>query len=121
LDWLDLSDEVHTMTSTLGFESILRGVPVVTYGLPFYAGWGLTDDHLSCPRRTRRLSVEELVCGALIRYPRYLNPRSGEYTTAIQIARMLASGGLAGERRSWYLRMGSILKNGWVRLARHRN
>jgi capsular polysaccharide export protein len=121
LDWLDLCDEVHTMTSTLGFESILRGVPVVTYGLPFYAGWGLTTDHLTCPRRTRRLTVEELVCGAMIRYPRYLNPRSGEYTTAIQVARLLASGGLAGERRNWYLRIGSVLKNGWVKLARHRS
>jgi capsular polysaccharide export protein len=121
LDWLDLCDEVHTMTSTLGFEAILRGVSVVTYGAPFYAGWGQTRDHLDCPRRTRRLSVEELVCGAMIRYPRYLNPRSGEYTTAIQVARMLAGGGLAGERRSWYLQIGSILKNGWVKLARHRS
>lgn len=118
LDWLDSCDEVHTMTSTVGFEAILRGVPVVTYGSPFYAGWGLTRDHLPCPRRTRKLSIEELVCGALIRYPRYLNPVSGEFTTAIRIARMLASGGPVGERRAWYLRGVSILKHGWVKLAR---
>lgn len=121
LDWLDLCDEVHTMTSTVGFESILRGVSVVTYGLPFYAGWGLTRDHLSCPRRTRRLTVEELVCGAMIRYPRYLNPVSGEFTTAIQVAEILASGGFADERRNWYLKFGSILKMAWVKLARHRS
>lgn len=118
LDWLDLCDEVHTMTSTLGFESILRGVPVVTHGLPFYAGWGLTRDLLECPRRTRRLSVTELVCGAMIRYPRYLNPNSGEFTTAIQVARLLSRGGMVGERRAWYLRIVSILKHGWVKLAR---
>ncbi len=118
LDWLDLCDEVHTMTSTVGFESILRGVPVVTYGIPFYAGWGLTRDHLSCSRRTRCLSVEELVCGAMIRYPRYLNPHSGEFTTAIQVAGLLSRGGLVGGRRAWYLRIVSILKHGWVKMAR---
>ncbi len=120
LDWLDLCDEVHTMTSTVGFEAILRDVPVVTYGMPFYAGWGLTRDSLTGLRRTRRLSVEELVCGALIRYPRYLNPNSGEFTTAIQVARLLARGGLVGERRAWYLRIVSILKHGWVKIERQR-
>lgn len=118
LDWLDLCDEVHTMTSTLGFEAILRGVPVVTYGMPFYAGWGLSRDHLSCSRRTRCLSVEELVCGAMIRYPRYLNPNSGEFTTAIQVAGLLSRGGLVGGRRAWYLRIVSVLKHGWVKMAR---
>jgi capsular polysaccharide export protein len=118
LDWLDQCDEVHTMTSTVGFEAILRDVPVVTYGMPFYAGWGLTRDSMTCPRRTRRLSVEELVCGALIRYPRYLNPNSNEFTTAIQVARLLARGGLIGEPRAWYLRILSILKHGWVKVRR---
>ena len=32
------------MTSLLGFEALLRGMPVTTLGAPFYAGWGLTDD-----------------------------------------------------------------------------
>ncbi|NJR42520.1 MAG: capsular polysaccharide biosynthesis protein, partial [Akkermansiaceae bacterium] len=113
LDWLDQCDEVHTMTSTVGFEAILRDVPVTTYGMPFYAGWGLTRDSMVCSRRHRRLSLEELVCGALICYPRYFNPNSQEFTTAIQIARLLARGGLIGEKRIWYLRILSILKHGW--------
>lgn len=66
-------DEVHTMTSLLGFEALIRGAKVVCHGLPFYAGWGLTDDRLSCPRRTRRLTLDELIHGALIDYPRYFN------------------------------------------------
>ncbi|RYD49113.1 MAG: capsular polysaccharide biosynthesis protein [Verrucomicrobiaceae bacterium] len=118
LEWLDLCDEVHTMTSTTGFEAILRGVPVTTHGLPFYAGWGLSNDRLPCQRRTRRLTVEELVCGALILYPRYLNPESGEFTTGIRVARMLARGGNRAERRPWHLRLLLILKNRWVALAR---
>ena len=70
-------DEVHTRTSLAGFEALLRGLPVVTYGAPFYAGWGLTDDHVRLPRRARRLALDELVAGALLRYPLYLDRRQG--------------------------------------------
>jgi capsular polysaccharide export protein len=70
---LDVAHEVHTMTSLVGFEALLRGLPVVTYGQPFYAGWGLTVDHAPLARRTRRLTLDELVAGALLRYPRYVS------------------------------------------------
>jgi capsular polysaccharide export protein len=49
------------------------------YGLPFYAGWGLTDDRLRCPRRGRVLQLDELVFGALIHYPIYVCRRSGDH------------------------------------------
>lgn len=67
-------DEVHVMTSQAGFEALLRGKLVVTYGHPFYAGWGLTTDFSPPPRRTRKLQLDELVAGSLIKYPLYLNP-----------------------------------------------
>ncbi len=118
LDWLELCDEVHTMTSTVGFEALIRGVPVVTYGMPFYAGWGLTRDRLDCPRRRRRLSVEELVCGALLHYPRYLNPETGEFTTALRAAQVLTSPAAAVDRRAAHLRCLSALKKLWVSLRR---
>jgi len=118
IEWLELCDEVYTMTSTVGFEAILRGIPVRTYGMPFYAGWGLSRDLLTCPRRTRQLTVAELVCGALIRYPRYLNPINNEFTTALQIAKLLAPGKNVGQRRAWYLRIVSILKGLWVKMNR---
>jgi capsular polysaccharide export protein len=66
-------DELHTLTSLAGFEALLRGRRVVVYGRPFYAGWGLTTD-LAATDRGRRLTLEELVAGALILYPRYLDP-----------------------------------------------
>jgi len=66
-------DELYTLTSLAGFEALLRGVPVTVYGRPFYAGWGLTAD-LAMPPRGRTLSLEELAAGALILYPRYLDP-----------------------------------------------
>ncbi len=71
---LGLVDEVHVMTSLTGFEALLRGRPVTCYGRPFYAGWGLTRDlHPPNERRQRRLALDELVAGALIDYPLYLN------------------------------------------------
>jgi capsular polysaccharide export protein len=74
-------DEVHTLTSLTGFEALLRGRRVVCYGQPFYAGWGLTEDRAPIARRTRRLTLDELVAGALILYPRYLGLASGQLTT----------------------------------------
>jgi capsular polysaccharide export protein len=61
------------MTSLAGFEALLRHRQVTVYGRPFYAGWGLTTDMMAIDRG-RRLSLEELVAGALILYPRYLDP-----------------------------------------------
>lgn len=65
-------DAVHVLTSLTGFEALLRGKRVHCHGLPFYAGWGLTVDAMPHPRRSRRLTLDELVAGALIAYPRYL-------------------------------------------------
>jgi capsular polysaccharide export protein len=121
LDWLDVCDEVHTMTSTVGFEALIREAPVVTYGMPFYAAWGLTTDRLECPRRTRRLTLEELVCGALMKYPRYLNPATGEFTTAAKVTQLLTSGSAAGDERALHLKAVSLLKKLWVESARKKN
>jgi len=66
-------DELHTLTSLAGFEALLRHRRVLVYGRPFYAGWGLTTD-LAAIDRGRRLTLAELVAGALILYPRYLDP-----------------------------------------------
>jgi capsular polysaccharide export protein len=75
-------DEVQVLTSLAGFEALLRGLPVVCHGSPFYSGWGLTTDVHATPRRTRRLQLDELVAGALLRYPAYVSRVSGSFTTA---------------------------------------
>lgn len=67
-------DAVHVLTSLGGFEALLRGCAVTVHGQPFFAGWGLTDDRNPPPRRTRRLTLAELVAGALIAYPLYYHP-----------------------------------------------
>lgn len=64
-------DEVHVATSQIGFEALLRDKPVWCHGLPFYAGWGLTRDSVVTLRRKRMLTLDALVAGTLILYPRY--------------------------------------------------
>ena len=81
---LPLCDAVWTMTSTLGFEALLRGKPVTCLGVPFYAGWGLTTDLHPIPKRRLTLLAASLDHGpmtllrlahaALIAYPRYYDP-----------------------------------------------
>jgi len=75
---LERVDAVHTMTSLTGFEALIRGLPVTCYGMPFYAGWGLTTDQYPHPQRHRKLSIEELVFAVLVKYPLYLLPNTNQ-------------------------------------------
>lgn len=82
---LDVVDEVWTVSSQVGFDALLRGIPVRCYAVPFYAGWGLTEDRggpaaLSAlaRRATAKPSVDQLTAAALGHYPSYRNPTSWE-------------------------------------------
>ena len=76
---IDAVDEVWTMTSTTGFEALLRGKDVTCFGTPFYAGWGLTQDRTAIiPRRVARPTLAQLVHATLIDYPRYFDPVTGQ-------------------------------------------
>lgn len=74
LELLRHVQEVWTMTSLLGFEALLREVPVTCLGQPFYAGWGLTTDRHPLERRTARPSLAALIHCVLVDYPRYVDP-----------------------------------------------
>ncbi|MDF1873571.1 capsular polysaccharide biosynthesis protein [Vannielia sp.] len=88
-------DAVWTMTSGLGFEALLRSVPVVTLGAPFYAGWGLSDDRGSPPeRRSARPTLEALVQAVLIDYPRYHDPVTGTPCPVEVVLERLENGNL---------------------------
>lgn len=82
LDCINAVDELHTMTSLAGFEALLRGKIVHCYGLPFYANWGLTVDHLPLNRRSRKLDLLELIAGTLVYYPQYVHPETGNMINA---------------------------------------
>ena len=87
---IDVADELHTLSSLAGFDALLRGKEVHTYGLPFYAGWGLTHDALEQPWRERRLSLDMLTAGVLLRYAIYWDWQLSLFTTPEAIARQLA-------------------------------
>jgi capsular polysaccharide export protein len=88
---LDVADEVHTMTSLVGFEGLIRGKRVVVHGQPFYGGWGLTVDHNPLARRTRKRTLDELCAATLLRYPRYLNRATSRFTTPEVVIEQLAA------------------------------
>jgi capsular polysaccharide export protein len=102
-DVLEAVDEVHTMTSLTGFEGLLYGKKVYTYGMPFYAGWGLTTDEKVCDRRQRLLRLEELIAATYILYPRYISPKTKELCKVEQLISELKELKVALER-SFFLR-----------------
>jgi capsular polysaccharide export protein len=91
------ADRVVTMTSLLGFEALLRGVPVTVLGTPFYAGWGLTHDLGPVPaRRQAKPSLAVLAHATLIAYPRYLDPVTGlPCPVEVAVDRLASGAGLA--------------------------
>ena len=133
-------DALHTLTSLSGFDALLRGKPVVTYGWPFYAGWGLTTDLATASghanqsannamhcvaRRTRRLSLDELVAGALLRYPLYWDHQLQGATTCMAVLQRIlaqrealqAQGRLAhlmhGRARRLWRKLGYLWRGFW--------
>lgn len=99
-------DEVHVITSLAGFEALLRGKMVTCYGQPFYAGWGLTTDMVPVPRRTRQLSLDAMVAGALILYPTYVSRTTGRFTTPERaLDELLTWREQGGDCLPWWRRM----------------
>lgn len=72
-DVLEGASKVYCVSSQMGFEAILAGHRPHILGVPFYAGWGLSEDRQSVTRRTRTLTVDQLFAGAMLRYPFWYN------------------------------------------------
>ncbi|MGC4067659.1 MAG: hypothetical protein QM784_24025 [Polyangiaceae bacterium] len=70
----DCCSKVYVVTSGMGFEALMRGLEVHCFGMPFYAGWGLTKDRRRCSRRGRRRTIEEVFFAACILHSRYFDP-----------------------------------------------
>lgn len=113
---------VHVMTSLAGFEALLHGCPTVVWGLPFYAGWGLSEDRVALARRSRRRALDELVAAALIRYPRYLDPDSGQPCEVEQVvARLAAQAPVSASREaSVWRRYARLIRGSWRSLGNAR-
>ncbi len=90
-DLLAAVDAIYCVTSALGFEALLRGLPVRCFGAPFYSGWGLTADAVQTGRRGVVRSIEQVAAAALIAYSRYVDPITGQRCEAEQaLERLIA-------------------------------
>lgn len=74
-------DEVWVVSSGMGFEALLAGKPVRCFGMPFYAGWGLTEDEVTSIRRNRSRNLEEVFYVFYLMLTRYVDPEKGDLTT----------------------------------------
>ena len=69
-------DKVYVCTTQFGFEALMCGKEVHVFGMPFYAGWGLTIDAQTNQRRTNKRSLEEVFYIAYIMCSVWLNPQT---------------------------------------------
>lgn len=70
-------DKVYVCSTQFGFEALMAGKEVVVYGMPFYAGWGVTTDRQKNERRLRKRSLEELFHAFYCTYTHWVDPRTG--------------------------------------------
>ncbi len=71
---LEGATQVYTLSSQMGFEAILAGHKPRVFGMPFYAGWGLSEDEHVLARRGRNLTRAQLFAAAMILYPLWFDP-----------------------------------------------
>lgn len=132
------ADRVVCMTSLMGFEALLRGIPVTAFGRPFYAGWGLTEDlspALPHPApvaaltgrplplrgpddapfsRGKTLDLDALVAAALILHPRDIDPGTGLPATPERLLDAIAADRAAAGAVKRRLRTGLRNAASWL-------
>lgn len=112
---LQIVDKVYCVTSQMGFEALLCGKPVVTFGLPWYAGWGVSDDRhagaaalsAAAGRRAPR-SIEQLFAAAYLQYSRYIDPNTGKPGTLFDVIDYLAAARLNEKLRGDFILRGHV-------------
>lgn len=74
---LEQMDKVYVCASTMGFEALMCGCDTHVFGMPFYAGWGLTADKITGERRTKHRSLEEVFYVAYVLSSVYVSYETG--------------------------------------------
>lgn len=83
-------DEVYVVASGMGFEALMAGKPVTCFGVPYYAGWGVTTEATIVPRRTQRRTLEEIFFVAWMQMSRYVDPESRCLVSVTKAAKTMA-------------------------------
>src|SRR5690606_9984906 len=87
---LEHAQAVYAVTSEIGFSALLAGLPVTLFGAPFYAGWGLTDDRISVPRRSARPELASLFAAHALVHSHWYDPWRGTETSLEDAVAQLA-------------------------------
>jgi len=104
-------DAVYTVSSQMGFEALLLNKPVYCFGIPFYAGWGLTTDAFTCERR-ESVSLAQLFYAALIKYCHYYHP---VLQTKCEIEEVMTLIGLQNKSKTQWHRLYLVGFSMWKR------
>lgn len=107
---LEHAAAVFCVTSQMGFEALLWGKPVHVFGMPFYAGWGLTHDALPRPARRDAATLQQLVHAALVDYARYCHPETGKLCAVEDILLWMGE-----QRRQREKVTGAVVAANWPR------
>ena len=83
-------EKAYVVSSQAGFDALLAGVKVRCFGMPFYAGWGLTEDEMTCSRRASSSpTLQQMIHATHNEYASYLNPWNRAPSNAISTAENL--------------------------------
>ncbi|GAB5459475.1 MAG: hypothetical protein Hens3KO_25050 [Henriciella sp.] len=75
-------DEVYVMTSGAGLEALMVGKPVTCFGVPFYAGWGLTTDMQPFSNERVERTLEDVIAAVFLKQTLWFDPITQQETTA---------------------------------------
>mgnify|MGYP006233468701 FL=1 len=118
-DLFNKVDRIAVFTSLGGFEALIRGISVTTYGFPFYAGWGLTEDKLNNniwkKRRIRKLTIEELIFITLVEYPFYSSVKFNCLTEIENILEEIIQSSRKKNLEQIVFKYWGILKESWLK------
>lgn len=104
LSLLSQVNKVYCVTSQMGFEALLINKKVITFGVPWFAGWGLTEDRhpntsqLTQNNRRDVRSLLALFCAAYLQYCRYIDPNTGKTGTIFDVIEYLYKMKLLNQR-----------------------
>jgi capsular polysaccharide export protein len=87
----DAVDEVYVVASGMGFEAVLAGKSVSCFGVPYYAGWGVTTDYVQPLRPRRSRSVDDIFHVAWMKLSRYIDPKTKKLVSVKEAAKALAA------------------------------
>ncbi len=73
---INLCDEVHLISNNFGIEALIQNKKVINYGQTFFSGRGLTTDVFTSDKQKKEISLERLILGSLMLYPRYKIPNN---------------------------------------------